>query len=190
MDAEQASGDWHFGHAGGIANFFLSAESTWCSRNRISPRKSELKCQPESAAESDDRRNVDDDPPQATAESQVVSASLRFPMIPPRLLRLDVTVRYHRALTADRSRCKGWCGGDIAAVRHDRDRAATMSCERVASGAFHNQFAIPDGTSASPATNSHRSGLPIVRTAPMMATVATQAVRTSCFRWANVMNPY
>lgn len=189
MDAEQASGDWHFGHAGGIANFFLSAESTWCSRNRISPRKSELKCQPESAAESDDRRNVDDDPPQATAESQVVSASLRFPMIPPRLLRLDVSVRSHRPHCRSKP-LQGLVRWRHRGFRHDRDRAATMSCERVASGAFHNQFAIPDGTSASPATNIHRSGLPIVRTAPMMATVATQAVRTSCFRWANVMNPY
>lgn len=63
-----------------------------------------------------------------------------------------------------------------------------MSWDTVASGAFHNQCAIPDGPSARPATSIHRFGLSIAKLTPMMAMVATQAARTSCFRWANVMH--
>lgn len=57
-----------------------------------------------------------------------------------------------------------------------------MSWETVAGGAFHNQLAMADGASARTAIRIHRPGLSTANTNPMIATVATQAVRTSCFR--------
>lgn len=133
------------------------------------------KCQPNRSTEGDGRRHVDDNRCQPAAKPDLVNASLRSPVGPPRVLRLvvglDRTVSYQRP-----RHC-----GEIGYDNHDRDRGELMSLETEASGAFHNQVAMAGGPSATAAASIHRFGLSIAKTTPMMVTVATQAARTSCF---------